>query len=217
MYLTKYSLASSTSPFLCVNLTSQDILSHPWHLHFYLSTWPKYSCPSSTPQFLRSYSTKIFFAYPWHLNFYVSTQPNYPFPSLTSTFLSVYSTKKFFCIPETSISTYILDQNVLLHPRHLHFYLFTWPKYSCASPTPTFLRIYLTKIFLRIPDTSISMYLLTQNIFVHPCHLPSTYLFDQNILAHPGQLNFYASWILWSSRYEEIEVSRRMRKNILVE
>ena len=67
-----------------------------------------------------------------------------------------------------------------------------------------FLRIYWTVIFLRILDTSISMYLLDSNILAHPFlriystaiflrildSSISTYLLDSNILAHSSTIPF---------------------------
>ena len=82
---------------------------------------------------------------------------------LTPPFLCIYSTKIFLRISDTSISTYLLNQNILVHLWHLHFYVSTQPKYSCAPPTPPFLLIYSTKIYLRIPNTTISTYLLEPN------------------------------------------------------
>ena len=123
-----------------------------------------------------------------------------------------YSTKIFLPILETSISTYQLDQNILVYPQHFNFYVSTRPKYSCASIkyscaslTLPFLRIYSTKnscashdhfyvstnVFLRISDTSISTYLLDQiflriyKIFLRISDTSiSTYLLDQDIPAH---------------------------------
>ena len=113
-----------------------------------------------------------------HLHFYVPTRPKYSCASLTFEFLRIYSTKIFLRIPDTSISTYLLDQNILAHSRFLHFYVHVppQPKYSCAHLIPPFLRINSTIIFLLTLDSSIS-----------------TYHLDHNILAHPRFLNFYVS------------------------
>ena len=91
-------------------------------------------------------------------------------------FLRTHSTEIFLRIPDIWISTYLLDQNILAHPWHLHFYVPSRPKYSCALSIPTFLRTCTssTKIFLRTLDSSIS-----------------TYQLDHNILAHPRFLHFY--------------------------
>ena len=228
----KYSIASSTHPFLRINSTrifyriletnissfllDKNILSHPWHQHFFVSNQPKYSIASSTPQFLRIYSTETFYnrihinsisSYLLdhniqshhlllHLHFFVSTRPEYSthprniqlfvstwpkhstIASTSTQFLRIYTTTIFNRIIYyyTSISSYLLDQNILLDPLHLNFFVSTQPKYSFASSTTPFLRIYSTTIFFRILDTSISLYLL-----------------DQNILSHPRHLNFYVS------------------------
>ena len=170
----KYSCAYLTPPFLCIFLT--DIFLCPWHLNFYVPTWPKYSCAYLTPPFSTYLLDRNTLAHPWHLNFYVPTRPKYSCAYLTPPFLGTtqpqyscasltpqglrsYSTKIFI-----SISTYLLDRNILAHPQHLHFYVSSRPTYSGASPTPLFLHIFSSKIFLRIPDTSISAYLLVQNI-----------------------------------------------------
>ena len=71
---------------------------------------------------------------------------------------------------------YLLDSNILAHPRQYHFYVSTRQYYSCA--------------FL---DTSISTHLLDSNILAHPRQLHSTYLLEQNILAHPRDHYFYVS------------------------
>ena len=105
-------------------------LAHPRHFHFYVSTRPKYSCATLTPYF------------------YVSTWSKYSCASLTTQFLFIYSTKIFLRIPNTSISMYLLDQNVLAHLWHLNSYISAQPKYSCTSLTPPFLQIYSTKILL---------------------------------------------------------------------
>ena len=78
------------------------------------------------------------------VHFYVSTRTKYSCPPTTPTFLCIYSTKIFLHIPDISISTYLLDQNILLHPWHVNFYVSSWPKYSCTSTTFPFLRIYST-------------------------------------------------------------------------
>ena len=182
-----------TEVFFCILHTSnslyllnQNILSHPWHRHFFVSTGHN-SIASLTPPFLCIYSTKIFYrildtsislflldrnivSHPRHLQFFVSTQPKYSLPSLTPPFLHIYWTQ-FYCILDTSISLYLLDRNILSHPRHLHFFVSTRPKYCIASLAPQFLCIYSTRIFFLILDTSISSYLLDQNIPLHPWHL----------------------------------------------
>ena len=131
---------------------------------------------------------------------------------MTPPFLCINSTEIFDRIFDTSISSYLLDQNILSHPRHLHFNVSTRPEYSLASSTTQFLRIYSTKVFFRILDTSISSYQLDQSILLHPRHLhffistrpkhssiasTSTryllYLLDQNILSHPLHLHFFVS------------------------
>ena len=93
-----------------------------------------------------------------HLHIYVPTRPKYLCASPTFEFLRISSTKIFFLIPDTSISTYLLDQNILAHPRFLHFYIHVppQPKYSCAHLIPPFLRIYSTKIFLLTGRTAIA-------------------------------------------------------------
>ena len=201
----EYSIASSTSPFLRINSTDvifhcildnsvssylldQNIPSHPWHLHFYVSTWPEYSTASLTPAFLHIYSTEIFFRisdtsistylldqnilpHPSHLYFYVSTRPRYSFTSAMPPNWRVNSTKIFYHILDNSFSSYLHDRNILSHPQHLNFFVSTWPEYSIGSLTPPFLCIFSTRIFYRILDTSISLYLLDQNIPSHPWHL----------------------------------------------
>ena len=141
----------------------------------------KYSIASSTTQFLRIYSTEVFYrildtsissylldqnilSHPRHLHFFVPTRPEYSIASSTPQFLRIYSTTIFFCIPDISISTYLLDQNIPSHPQQLHFYISSRPEYSIASLTPPFLCINSTKIFVRIRDTSISTYQVYQNI-----------------------------------------------------
>ena len=141
----EFSIASSTPHFLPINLTKiffptpdisistylldQDIHSHPWHLHFYVSTRPKYSCPSLTPQCLRTYLTKIFLAHPRFPHFYVHipAQPKYSCAHLIPPFLWIYSTIIFLLTLDSSISSNLLDHNILAHPRFLHFYVSTWP------------------------------------------------------------------------------------------
>ena len=87
--------------------------------------------------------------------FYLSIRPQCSCASPTRPFLRIYLSKIFLHIPETYIFTYLLNHNILAHPRLLHFYVSTRPKYSSRIPdTSTSLRIYSTKIFLRIPDTS---------------------------------------------------------------
>ena len=206
----KYSVTSLTLLFLRIYSTKiffrirdtsistyqldRNILSHPRHLNFFVSIRPKYSIASSTPPFLRIYSTRIFYCILDTSNFFVSTRP-----------------EVFYRILDTSISSYLLDRNILSHPQQLHFFVSTRPEYSIASSTPPFLRIYLTRIFYRILNTSISLYLLDRNIPLHPRHLHffvstrpeysigirdtsiSTYLLDQNILSHPRHLHFFVS------------------------
>ena len=137
----EYSIATSTPPFLriystkifyCILDTSsssyvlnQNVLSHPRHLYFFISTRPKYSIASSTPPLLCINSTRIFHRILDKLHFFVSTQPEYSIASLTPPFLRIYSTKIFVCIRDSSIFTYQVDQNILSHPRHLHFYVST--------------------------------------------------------------------------------------------
>ena len=204
-------------------LLDQNILSHPRHHNFFVSTRPEYSIASSTPQFLRIllnrnnlshpwhlkffrvYLTRIFYrilntspslylldrniyripdtsissdllhqnipSHPWHLHSLVSTRPEYSIASLTPPFLLIYSTTIFYWILDTSIALYLLNQNIPSHPWHLHFYVTTRPKYSFASVTPPFLCIKWTKIFFCILNTSISTYLLDQDILLHPWHL----------------------------------------------
>ena len=53
-------------------------------------------------------------------------------------------------------------------PKYHHFYVYTRPLYSFASLTTQFLCFYLTRIFHRIRNNSISTYLLDQNIPLHP-------------------------------------------------
>ena len=120
-------------------------LVHSESLHFYVLTWPKYSCASLTFEFLRIYLTKIFLS-----------------------------------IPDTSISTYLLDQNIHAHPwfRQIYVHVPAQLKYSCAHSIPPFLRIYSTKIFMRTLGSAISTYM---------------YLLNQNILAHTRFLHFYVS------------------------
>ena len=110
-------------------LLDQNILAHPWHLHFYVPTRPKYSCAPLIPPFLRTCTC------------------------LTNILLHTLN---------SSISTYLLDHNILAHPRFLHFYVPTWPRYSCAPSIPAFLHINSTIIFFLTRDTSISTYLLTK-------------------------------------------------------
>ena len=204
IYLTKHSFGSVTPPFLHINSTKiffciidisisaylldQNIPSHPWHLHFFASTRPEYSIVSSTPQFLRIYSTRIIHripdtsislylldqnnpSHPRHLHFFVPTWPEWSVASLTPQFLRFFSTEIFYRILDTSISSYLLDQNIQLHPRQFHFFVSTRPEYSIASSTPPFLRIFSTRIIYRIIDKFISLYLLDQNILSDPRHL----------------------------------------------
>ena len=161
-----YSCASMTPQFLHITSTkiffrisitmyliNQNILACGWHFHFNISTEPKYSFASLTSPFLRVYLTKIFFRIP-------------------DTSISMYILDQiFFCILDITISTCQLDQNILVHPWHLHFYVCTQANYSFASSTSPFLHVYSTKIIFRIPDTSISTYLLNQCILSHPQHL----------------------------------------------
>lgn len=170
---------------------------------------------------------------------YVATQPKFLCILVDDT--SIYLTKTNFGILDTSISTYLLvlihiplahswhfciilddasismyyllDHYILANPWLLHVYVSTWPKYSFASLTPPFLYIFLTIVHLNTLYTSISMYLLVQNILLCPLHLhiylspwpwlyscsPSLtcpflhYLLDQNILLHSWHLHFYVS------------------------
>ena len=117
-----------------------------FHHHFYVPTWPKYSCTSPTFEFLCIYSTKIFLcipdtsismylldqnilAHPWFLHFYVhvTAQPKYSCAHLIPPFLRIYSTIIFLLTLDSSISTYLLDHNILAHPRFLNFYVSTRP------------------------------------------------------------------------------------------
>ena len=81
----------------------------------------------------------------------------------------MYLTKIFLFIPNAHFQFYVSSwPNILAHPKHFHFYASTQPTYSCASLTPPFQRIYLTKIFwhLRFYMSTLrifSMYLLAQN------------------------------------------------------
>ena len=220
-------LINSTKIFVHILDKSTNILLHPWHLHFYVSTRPKYSCASSTPTFQLTSLAKIFLlildtsistylldqlilVHPWHihistylldqnilvhprhLNFNESYGLKYSFPSLTPPFLHIYSTKIFLHILKTSISTYQFDQNILAHPVHLNFYVFTWSKYSCASLTPPLLCICSTKIFLRILDTSTKYSIpsptppflriySTKNILAHPLTPPFLRIYPSKI------------------------------------
>ena len=200
----EYSVASLTPPFLrtystwifnpilntsiSLYLLDWNILLHPWHLNFFVSTGQEYSIASSTPPFLHTYSTRIFnrildtsitsylldrsiLLHPRQLHFFVSTLPKYSFASSTPPFLRTYSTRIFYRVLNTSISTYLLDQNIFSYPWHINFNVSTRPEYSIASSTTPFLRIYSTRIFHRILDTSISTYQLDQNIRLHPWHL----------------------------------------------
>ena len=115
-------------------------------------------------------------SHPRQIHFFVSTRPQYSIGSLTPPILCTYSTRIFYCILDNSISLYLLDRNIPLHPRHLLFFVSTRPDYSIASSTTSFLCIYSTRIFHCILDTSISLYLL-----------------DRSILLHPQQLHFFVS------------------------
>ena len=213
-------------------LLYQNILSHPWKLNFFVSTRPKYShcivdtfmfyrinstknilSLSSTPPFLRIYSTRSILSHPWHLHFFTSTRPKYSLASVTPSFLRINSTKIFFCILDTSISTYQLNQNILSHPWHfnffvstrpdnilsypwhINFYVSTRPEYSIASSTTTFLCFYSSRIFYRILDTSISIVSTrpkySYRIRATPPFL--SYLLDQNNPSHPRHLHFFVS------------------------
>ena len=137
-------------------------------------------CSSLTLQFLRVYSmdfcihdTSIstyqldqnILSHPQQLNFFVSTRPKYSIASSTSPFLHIYSTRIFAHILNTSISSHQeLDRSILLHARKVNFFVSTRPKHSFSSSTTPFDRIHLTTIFNRILYTSISSYLLNQNI-----------------------------------------------------
>ena len=215
----KYSCASSKPQFLrshpwhlyfYISIQSKNIFSHLWHLHFYVSTQPKYSIASSTPQYLRIYLTEIFYrilntsislylldqneqSHPWQLNFFVSTRPKYSIASSTPQFLCIYLTRIFYRILNISISSYLLNRSILLHPRQLHFFVSTRPEYSFACSTPPFLRTYSTRIFYRTLETSISLYLPNKIFFRIPDIIITTYLLDQNIPLHPWQLHFYVS------------------------
>ena len=154
-------IQNPTSISTCTN--DCNILAHPCHFHFYVSTRPK--------------STHLLeqniLAHPRFLHFYIHelARPKYSCTPSIPQFLGIYLTERFLLILDTSISTYLLDRNILAHPQHLHFYASTRPKDSCASLTPPFLRICSKKIFLCTLDTSISMYLLDQNIPAYPRHL----------------------------------------------
>ena len=98
-------------------LLDQNVLSHPRHLHFYVSTWPFLRMT----WYLRIYSTISPYLldrfYVWH-DIYVSTRPFLRIYSTVSTYLlhrfyvwHIYSTELFFRIHDTSISTYLLDHN----------------------------------------------------------------------------------------------------------
>ena len=186
----------------------QNILSPSQHLHHFVSTWPEYSIAFSTPPSLCIYLTRIFYR-----NFdtsissnlidqniphcihntsisFVSTQPEYSIASSTPQFLRIYLTRIFHCILDTSISMYPLDRNILLHPQQLHIFVSTWPEYSITSLIYPFLRIYLTRIFFRILNTSISLYLLNQNIPSHPWHLNFYVTTQPSIFLHPWRLHF---------------------------
>ena len=169
-------------------LLDRNILSHPWHLHFFVSTRPEYSIASSTIPFLCIYSTRIFYrildtsisshlfdqnniSHHRQIHFFVSTRPEYSIGSSTPPFLCTFSTRTFYRILENSISLYLLDRNIPLHPRHLLFFVSTRPEYSIATSTNPFLRIYSTRIFYRILDTSIFSHLLDRSILSHPWHL----------------------------------------------
>ena len=161
-------------------LLDRNILSHPWHLHFFVSTRPEYSIASSTIPFLRIFSTRIIYRIidkfislylldqnilsdPRHLHFFVPSRPEHSIAALKTQFLCIYSTEIFHCILDTSCSSYLLDQNILSHPLQIHFFVSTRPeysiasltpptrpKYSFASVTPPFLRIKCTKTFFCI-------------------------------------------------------------------
>ena len=168
-----------------------------WHLHFYVSTRPKYSIASSTHPFLRTYLTRIFsriletnissdlldqniLSDPRHLNFFVSTWPEYSIGSSTPQFLRIYSTRIFYRILDTSISSDLLDQNILSDPRHLNFFVSTRPEYSIASLTPPSLCINSTKIFVRIRRhlnfyiSSLPKYSFASRLQLEVCFLVST-------------------------------------------
>ena len=184
------------------------LVVHRQHIHFYISTRPKYSFSSLTSPFLHDNSTKTFFRIhdtsismyqldqniflnPQHLNFYVTTLPKYSVAYVTPPFLCINSTKIFFCILNNSLSTYQLDRNILSHPWHLHLYVSTRPKYSFASLTSPFIHVHWAKIFFRIRDTSISLYQLDQKNLLHPQHL-NIYV-STHLLSHPWHLHFYVS------------------------
>ena len=75
---------------------------------------------------------------------------------------------------------YLLDHNILAHPRFLHFYVPTRPYYSCAPLIPPFLRFYSTITFLLTRDTSISMYLLDKILLRFLDSSIFTYLLDHH-------------------------------------
>ena len=125
------------------------------------------------------------------IHLHISTQSILLFPVPV---LCIYSTKIFLLILDTSIPPYQLDQLILAHLWHFHFYVFTWQTYSCASSitskkflpaslAPPFPNI--SNTFLHILDNSTSMNLLDQNTSI------STNLLDQNILEDPWHLYFY--------------------------
>ena len=134
MYLLDHIFLLTLNSSISTYLLNHDILLHHHHIHFYV---PKYSFASLTPQFLLIYSSdQNFLSHHHQLHFYLSTWPESSFASSTCLFLIIYSTKIFFLIITTFISTYLLSQNILAHPRHDHFYLSTWPKHSFTSSPP---------------------------------------------------------------------------------
>ena len=164
-------------------LLDRNILSHPWHLHFFVSTRPEYSIASSTIPFLRIFSTRIIYRIidrfisldlldqnilsdPRHLHFFVPSRPEHSIAALKTQFPCIYSTERFHCILDTSCSSYLLDQNILPHPLQIHFLrIYSTRIFKGASLTPPTRPKYsfasVTPPFLRIKCTKIFFCILT--------------------------------------------------------
>jgi hypothetical protein len=117
------------------------ILEQQGSLRFRVPTWPLYSssilghsCSSNSayvldqystwfPLDLRTYSTKYSSA-PLFLKFCIPTWPNCSRAPSFRQILRSYSTIYSSSTPlDVTISTYLLDKNIQVHPRFLHFYM----------------------------------------------------------------------------------------------
>ena len=139
-------------------LLNQNILAHPWHLHFYVHVpaQRKYSCAHLIPPFLRIYLTIIFFL---NLDYSIST------------YLLDHNILAHPLTPP--VSTYQLDRNILAHWWHLSFLRNT--KYVSTQILER------TSTSVRTLTIDQSMSPLTATLQDAPC----LHLSNQSLLRHP--------------------------------